>query len=374
MQTALPRLIGLPTAAKSPQPPPDEQARYQFQTIALDGQRWRLGFVADDDLQLVMGVNLSSTEAQLLPLRNAMVVSLPLGLLLIAGSSWMLSSRALLSIRQLTTTVQGVTAQGLDQRLSATDHDTELQPLMVVFNQMLERLDRSFHQAKRFSSDAAHELKTPITILQGEIERSLLQAEDGSAQQQTFGALLEETQRLKSIVRKLLLLSQADAGSMPLHRTLFPFSQAMADVADDGAMLAPDLTITLDGATDAEVNADATLTRQVFQNLMGNAIKYNRPHGHINLTVEDHPDRVALHIKNTASPLSIEDQGQLFERFYRGKTQASTTDGLGLGLSLCREIARAHGGEVTLVGVVGGEVCFQFWLPKDVAIAAAGSA
>ncbi|MHC5731529.1 MAG: histidine kinase dimerization/phospho-acceptor domain-containing protein, partial [Nostoc sp.] len=117
-------------------------------------------------------------------------------------------------IRQLTGVIQQLTVKGLDQRIPIGTTDVEFVELIRVFNQMLERLERSFTQASRFSADAAHELKTPLTILQGELERTLQQVDPGSEVQQRLSNLLDEVRRLSGIIRKLLLLSLADAGQM----------------------------------------------------------------------------------------------------------------------------------------------------------------
>ena len=141
--------------------------------------------------QVILAVGTQELSQEMSVICNGFLLAIPGVLLLVAGGSWMLASRALAPIQTLTATLQTITAQGLDQRLSATDLDGDVLPLVQVLNQMLERLDRSFKQASRFSGDAAHELKTPLAILQGNLERSLQEVEVGSPLQQRLGQLLD---------------------------------------------------------------------------------------------------------------------------------------------------------------------------------------
>jgi signal transduction histidine kinase len=140
---------------------------------------------------------------------------------------------------------------------------------------MLERLERSFKQASRFSGDAAHELKTPLAILQGELERTLQQADPGSEVQQRLSNLLDEVRRLSGIVRKLLLLSLADAGQMNLHRVEMDLSGLLIEMLEDIELLASHLEIQTEIADGLSVLGDRDLLIQVLQNLISNAIKYN---------------------------------------------------------------------------------------------------
>ncbi len=180
--------------------------------------RWRVGTVNAPRGQGTIAVSLAAIRQEMALIRRIYLLTIPGGLLLVAGGAWRLSGRALKPIYRLGQSIDQVTARGLDQRVSTTDIDQEFEGLIQSFNAMLERLERSFHQASRFSGDAAHELKTPLAILQGELEQAIQQAEPGSPMQQTLNHLLEEVRRLSGIVRKLLLLSLADAGQMALRR------------------------------------------------------------------------------------------------------------------------------------------------------------
>jgi heavy metal sensor kinase len=295
----------------------------------------------------------------------ALLAALPLAALLAAAGGWLLSERALRPVRRLSETAESVTAQGLDQRLAETGEDVEFARLISVFNAMLERLESSFQQATRFSADAAHELKTPLTILQGELEQALQEAETGSPQQQVYGELLEEVQRLHTIIRKLLLLSLADAGQLKLAVLPVSLSAALQELCEDTAILGPGLTVECEVEPEVWVPADAELLAQVLQNLASNAIKYNRPGGTIRYRLRREGETAVLTVSNTGAGVPPEDLGKVFQRFYRAnKARDRSVEGVGLGLSLAREIARAHGGELALLGSGEDDTTFVLSLPR----------
>jgi signal transduction histidine kinase len=229
---------------------------------------------------------------------------------------------------------------------------------------MLDRLERSFAQAARFSADAAHELRTPLTILQGEIEQALQDAPSGSEPQRVYNGLLEEVHRLKEIVRKLLLLAQADAGKLPLNLEPFDLAAAVETVCEDAEAMAPHLAITHVLEAGLQVNADADLLSQVLRNLTINAVKHNREGGRIEYRLRRAGSTAWLTVANTGDPIPPEHRDRVFERFYRADPSHSRrVDGVGLGLSLAREIVRAHGGELTLADSGEDLTVFSLALP-----------
>jgi len=351
-------------------PPPGEAPRLRLPTFTMqtveDGKRqWRFGLAAlPRGEKLAIAVDLAVLEADLAELRNAFLLAAPLALGFIGLGAWLLSGRALSPIHRLAATMQSVTAKGLDQRIALGREDQEFRQLIHVFNTMLERLERGFLQASRFSADAAHELKTPLAILQGQIERAMAQCEAGSPLQAALTGILDEVQRLGTISRKLLLLSLADAGRLRLHLARFDLSAALEDLLEDAQMLAPDLDVSGAIAPGLVIEADAELFRQVLHNLLSNAIKYNRPHGWIRIGAARLPGRIEIAVANASAGIPAADRERIFERFYRADpAHGRQIEGVGLGLSLSREIARAHGGDLTLAGAAEGEARFVVVLP-----------
>ena len=337
-----------------------------FTKLSLDvgGNRWRFGLATAPHGKLAIGVDLAVVEADMAELRNAFLLATPLALGFIALGAWFLSGRALSPIRRLTSTMESVTAKGLDMRIALGKEDQEFRQLIQVFNNMLERLERSFLQASRFSGDAAHELKTPLAILQGQIERAMAQCEAGSPVQTGLTGILDEVQRLGTISRKLLLLSLADAGRLRLHRSDLNLTQALEDLLEDAQMLAPELDVSGSIASGLTVKADAELFRQVLHNLLSNAIKYNLPKGWIHINAARQGGRVEVSIANASLGIPDADRERIFERFYRAdQSHSRQIEGVGLGLSLSREIARAHGGDLLLIEAEVGEVRYEVYLP-----------
>jgi len=325
---------------------------------------WRVGAVTAAEVQIGIAVNLRMIESEMNGIRNVYLVSIPALLVLIAIGAWTLSGSALKPIREVTKSLRQVTAKGLDQRVSTQSSDGEFVELLQVFNQMMERLERSFHQASRFSADAAHELKTPLSILQGELERTLQTAEPGSQLQQRLSRLLDEVRHLGTIVRKLLLLSLADAGQMRLVTTAVNLSELLADLVNDIDMLAPNLNVEVQVERALTVSADQALLIQILQNLISNATKYNLSQGWIHIEAGRRHQSVFVTITNSSQDIPAHARSRIFDRFYRGdRSHTHPSEGLGLGLSLAREIAYAHGGTLTLDATPPGQTAFTLTLP-----------
>ncbi|MEG4441412.1 ATP-binding protein [Microcoleus sp. AT9_B5] len=325
---------------------------------------WRVGAIHSPQTQIAIAVNLQAIDREMASIGNIFLFSIPVVLLLVAGGAWVISRSILYPIGRLTIAIRNVTVQGLDRRVPDGATDIEFVELIFVFNQMLERLERSFKQASRFSGDAAHELKTPLAILQGQLERSLHQVESGSDVQQTLSNLLDEVRRLSEITRKLLLLSHADAGRMGLHLVEVNMSALLSEIAEDMELLAPHLDVQMAIAPNLYIKGDRDLLVQVLQNLVGNAIKYNLPKGWLRLQANCQGKRVIVKIVNSSRDISLRERDRIFERFHRGdSTQIQKIEGSGLGLSLAREIARAHGGDIKLDAAILGQTGFILSLP-----------
>jgi two-component system, OmpR family, heavy metal sensor histidine kinase CusS len=252
-------------------------------------------------------------------------------------------------VSALTQIAERITARGSEQRIPAMARDREFNRLVTVFNEMMDRLEKSFQQATRFSADASHELKTPLARLQAELEQALEGAASGSEQQEMYSSLLEEISRLKAIVQKLLFLAVADAGQLKLMRERVNLTRMVENLVEDCRAQAPGLSVEASLAPDLEVEADPDLLEQALQNLATNAVKFNCPNGRIGFEVLKESNRAVVRIANTGPGIPAAERGRLFQRFYRGDgSRSGRSEGVGLGLSLAREVVRAHGGEVLL--------------------------
>ncbi len=331
---------------------------------------WRVGVVKSEAGRGAIAVSLQTIDQDMAVIRNIFLVAIPGTLLLIAIGAWVLSGSALKPVNKLTSAIKQVTATGLDQQVPIGGADVEFVELIEVFNQMLTRLARSFKQSSRFSGDAAHELKTPLAILRGELEMVMQQAEPGSDLQQSLSKLMDEVSRLSTIVRKLLLLSLADAGRISLRQNRVEIKEILALLLEDVELLAPDLQVRLELTEALSVQGDRDLLTQILQNLIDNAIKYNLPAGSVNrwlaITGKARGQRVEINVANSSSGIPEEDRDRIFDRFYRGDLSRNRKrEGFGLGLSLSREIARAHKGDLHLDSPQPGIVAFTLVLPAQ---------
>lgn len=327
-------------------------------------EAWRIGSANFPHVRVAIAVSLQAINQEMATIGNIFLVSISGALLLVASGAWLMSGSALRPIRQLTGIIQQVTVLGLDQRIEIGTTDVEFVELIQVFNQMLSRLERSFTQASRFSADAAHELKTPLTILQGELERTLQQVEPGSDVQQRLSNLLDEVRRLSGIMRKLLLLSLADAGQMSLYLVDVDLSQLLSQMVEDVELLAPDLSVQTDIIDELRVQGDRDLLIQVLQNLLSNAIKYNLVNGWIQIQARQVQSNAFVTITNASRDIPNDERLRIFDRFYRSDpARTRQVEGIGLGLSLAREIARSHRGDLTLDSTPSGQTAFTLTLP-----------
>lgn len=342
--------------------PPEAMGAFR---LDRGGEVWRFIVTGVPHTTLILGADEGRFRDDVRRMRTALLLALPLGILLAAAGSLYFTQRALRPVRALADLTERMTARGLNERIELRDEDIEFRRLLSVFNGMLERLERSFAQATRFSADAAHELKTPLAVLQGELERGVQESAPGSDEQGRYSRLIEQVTRLKTITRKLLLLATADAGELKLHLVPFNLSEAIESIAEDAAILAPQLTIKSNIAPGIHVLADGDLLRQLVQNLVMNAMKYNHKSGHVELHLREFGEHVQFTVTNTGRGIPEQHRDHVFQRFYRAdKARTRAYGGAGLGLSLSREIARAHRGELYLDQTPPGLTAFTLELPN----------
>jgi len=287
--------------------------------------------------------------------------------LLSAGGSW-LYRQAMKPVDEIAAAADRITAERLDQRLPVSGVRDEIGRLTEVLNRMINRLQGSFEQARRFSADASHELKTPLTILRGELESVLHSGELPDVAEKALLDLLDETGRLEHIVEGLLLLSQADSGRLQVGEDVVGLTDLIEELTDDLEILAErdGITAELKVAPAVLVNGSAQFLRQLVLNLCDNAIKYNRSGGKVRCELSTTQEMAVVRISNTGDEISPEHRERIFDRFYRAESsraRALSGGGQGLGLSICREIVRAHGGSLTIEPSEPGWNVFQFTLP-----------
>jgi signal transduction histidine kinase len=269
-------------------------------------------------------------------------------------------------LQDIADAAERIHAKALRTRIPNPPAHDEIERLVSVLNNTFDRLERSFAQATRFSSEASHELKTPLTIMRGEIESALSNDSIDPQNEKLLESLLQQTHRLSAIVENLLLLSRADAGALNLRKKAVDFSGLCQELAADAEILALRRNIDLSSTIENEVQirADEWYLRRLLLNLLDNAIKYNTHSGRVEIRLTKSGYLASFRIANTGPEISEEHQIRIFERFYRTEaSRASEVVGSGLGLSICREIVLAHQGQIWMERTRPGWTVFVVNLP-----------
>jgi heavy metal sensor kinase len=271
---------------------------------------------------------------------------------LLAGvGGYFLARRSLAPVAAMGKQAERIGAVNLHERLEVRNANDELGRLAQTFNDLLDRLDQSFERQRRFISDAAHELRTPVSILRGEAEVALSQVSRSPEEyRESLAVLHEEAQRLARVVEDLFTLTRADAGEYRLAQNDFYLDELVADCVRATRALAQAKNITLVAATAEEmpVRGDEDLLRRMILNLLDNAIKYTPAGGSISVACDSARDGYELSVTDSGPGIPVDMQSRIFERFFRADRARSRT-GAGLGLSIARWIAEAHLGRIELV-------------------------
>lgn len=292
---------------------------------------------------------------------------LPAILLALVGG-WFLMRRALSPIRTFTQTLERVQSDTLHQRLQRSGNGDELDRLTEVFNSMTQRLDESFSHIREFTLHASHELKTPLTVMRGEIETKLRETADSAIDREFFVGQLDEIARLTKIVDGLTLLAKADAGQVRIEKEPVRLDELVRDSFADAQMLARPhhLEVFLQDCHETTVRGDRHRLRQLLLNLTDNAIKYNQPDGRVTIALHRQNGSAALTIANTGPGIPSEKLPRVFDRFYRGDVAHSgAIEGCGLGLSIAHWIVKAHGGTIQMASMPAQLTTVTVRLPAD---------
>lgn len=304
-------------------------------------------------------------------LTRAHLVTLPAVLAIAVFGGWWLARQALRPIRLVADAVDAIRPEDLSTRLQSLSQRDDIGRLTKVFNRMLERLERGFKQATRFSADASHELRTPLTVLHSTLADLLNDEGLADKHREAVVDLQLQTLGLISTTNSLLLLARADAGRLRLDLEDVDFAEIVAGCVDDARIVAEQRGIEIEYSPlpFTLLRLDPVSIGQILSNLLDNALKYNSGlGGRVKVEIQTAGQRLILRIGNTGQGVSDKAREHLFERFYRAG-QHEDIPGTGLGLSLARELARSHGGELLLSKNSSGWTEFELQLPNGPACA-----
>ncbi|HTX36903.1 MAG TPA: ATP-binding protein [Bryobacteraceae bacterium] len=339
----------------------------------LDGTRVRLVsrvHVLDGHHLLIRLAHSEETLfTRLRELMAASLVVLPVVLAAAGLAGYGLARRALSPIEQMARRAQEITPEKLDARLPNDQADDELGQLARVFNQTLARLEQAFEQLRRFTSDASHELRTPLAMIRSVGEVGLQKDGARAEYRDIIGSMLEEVNRLTTLIDNLLTISRADSGSIQLHRTVVPVMALAREAAALFEILLEEKAqrLFVEGEEDAQVEGDYVFLRQALVNVIHNAVKYSPVGETILVRVRTTASQlVVVEIQDHGPGIPVEDQPKIFNRFYRvDKARWRESGGAGLGLSIVKWTIEAHGGTVTLSSVPNQGCTFRISLPAS---------
>ena len=315
---------------------------------------------------VIASASTAPIAASLAALRNVLVIGFPAIVLLAAAGGFLLSSRALAPVASMARQAAGISGSNLHRRLEIGDAAEELRTLAASFNELLGRLDQSFDVMRRFVSDASHELRTPLSVIQGEAGLALSRERSAADYKESLTVILDESRQLARLVDDLLNLARADAGKVRIEREDLYLNDLVSGCVKGYQTMAASRGMRLEfrDEGDAPYCGDETLLRRMIANLVDNAIRYTGEGESVTVSIEHGPESIAVRVADTGVGIPPEELGHIFERFYRlDKARSRDAGGFGLGLSIVKFIAEAHGGSVTVDSCVGKGSVFTVTLP-----------
>ena len=281
------------------------------------------------------------------------------------GVGWVVSGRVLRPIGRITAVAREIQATDLSRRINLGGPNDELRQLADTFDEMLGRLDEAFESQRRFIHEASHELRNPLAVIRTNLDVCLSDPDATAEDLRRTGEIVQKsTERMARLVDDLLVYARQ--GTLSLERSRFDAAELVAEAAEEFALTAEEQGIRIEvrAPTGLAVEGDRLALRQALANLLANAVRVSPAGTTIRVSAGAHPPWVWLAVQDEGPGIAPEDTERVFQRFWRGDGPAGTADGRsGLGLTIVRQIAEAHAGQVKLVSEPGHGATFAIWLP-----------
>jgi signal transduction histidine kinase len=322
----------------------------RYGDFTFNGRRHRIGNYQHDGLRLVVTVPLFNYESTMNRLFWASIVALPSIILLsLAGGIWV-GRRALAPVQEIIDVAQTISAEEFERRIPIPDPADELRCLTEVLNNTFDRLEAAYKLAIRFSADASHQLKTPVTVMRMTIEDLLKSPDLSESHIQSLNDLLHQTRRLSSLAEGLMLLARADAGALDIKTMETDIRYVVEGCCEDGQLLAErrGVSMQFEAPETLLAIADPPRVEQILLNLIENAVKYNYEGGIIYIRAFRYGKWARIIVSNTGNPIPEDRHPFIFDRFSRGDGNENIA-GHGLGLAIARELAAAMAGDLALI-------------------------
>lgn len=347
----------------------------KIQTVKSGTEQW---YVYDVQYEMENGqefyirgvVSVTETQKEFLIAVRFAVILLPLTVILTVLIGYRLIRRTLLPVRQMTETVQEIQKDGDLSRRIGVSQDTgkdEFYQLAGTFDGMLESLEQAFLRERQFTSDVSHELRTPVSVILAQCEASLNRTDLSEEQRKEILLIRKKAGEMSQMISQLLLLSRADQGRQQLNKEEINISELTEIIVEEHKMLAQRRKIEVHTKIEPNITGylDESFYIRMLDNLISNAVSYGKEDGNIKVTLHQIPSGVRGTVEDDGIGISRDDQVHIWERFYRvdasrtGKEDGSHS---GLGLSMAKWIAQAHGGNVRVESELGKGSCFTFEL------------
>ncbi|MCA1974566.1 MAG: heavy metal sensor histidine kinase [Caenispirillum sp.] len=293
-------------------------------------------------------------------------LAVAVGILLTALLGWIAARRGLVPLRDMAQVAHGISASRLDSRLRLDDVPPELFDLAAAFNQMLDRLQDSFRRLSDFSSDLAHELRTPISNLMTETQVVLTRARSADEYREVLYSNLEEYDRLARMIGDMLFLAKADNGLIMLHGGPVDLAKEVRQLFDFYEALSEEKGVSLTLVGEGVVRGNDLMLRRALSNLLSNALRHSPRSGSIAVSIDrPEPEKMRIAVENVGQTIPAEHLPRLFDRFYQvDASRHRTHEGAGLGLAIVKSIVEAHGGRIAVTSA-DGVTRFEALLPAD---------
>lgn len=343
---------------------------YRYETIIANGEPWRTitAPVTIDGHSAVLRVSRSEERVreELSEVLVVLALGLPLVVALAGVGGYLLARRALAPIDHLASEARRITAERLHERLKVPNDRDEIGRLTGVINQTIARLESSFDQLRRFTADSSHELRTPLAVVRGIGEAAVAERRTPAEYEEAIGSMLEEIDRMSSLVDTLLRLSHGDAGTIRVSREPVDLDQLARDVAGSLGILAEERNqkVIVDATTRVTVRADRLVLREAVTNVLDNAIKYGPDGSTVTMRVERVGDEGLLAITDEGPGVAAEHRDRIFNRFFRiDEARSRERGGAGLGLAIAKWAVEINGGRITVHEPRDGGSEFRLSLP-----------
>jgi signal transduction histidine kinase len=282
----------------------------------------------------------------------------------LAGGRWFVG-RALQPIAEISSAATRISGGNLSQRINVADAESELGQLANVLNSTFARLETAFDQQKQFAADAAHELRTPVTVILTQTQTTLSRERDAAGYKQTLEACQRAAQRMRKLIESLLALARLDAGQEVMAQQRFDLAKTVEDSVAALKPLAHERGVTVVTELEpTEIKGDSGRLEQVATNLVANAIQYNKPKGEVRVSLKTGNGLAVLTVTDSGHGISAGDLPHVFERFYRADKSRTGSSNTGLGLAISQAIVSAHAGTIEVSSEKNVRTTFTVRLPK----------